>query len=90
MGFVYQDSSPIYSFNDEISVNKPINVGDGEYIVEPKLPNGLKLNVRNGYISGIPTEIVDNSYTITYNPLKKDEDKCILKIKSINTYNFLK
>lgn len=86
MGFVYEDSSPIYSFNEEISVNKPSNVENGEYIVEPKLPSGLKLNTKNGYISGIPTEIVDNSYTIIYNPLKKDEDKCILHIKSINIY----
>ncbi|MEG3601473.1 MAG: putative Ig domain-containing protein, partial [Candidatus Thermoplasmatota archaeon] len=63
------------SFGDELQLTTVQGSGQGLtahpiYDVSPMLPDGLKMNWRNGTISGTPTQSLDNTtYTVTVTAL---------------------
>lgn len=82
--FSYTDNNPSYVVGTEITVNKPIDMGEGSYTIIPKFSRGLKLDEKTGIITGTPIEEYEGEFTVTYTDSATQSAKIsILKISGI-------
>jgi hypothetical protein len=64
-GFTYAKSPASYPTGTSISTNSPTIVGGTGFSISPSLPSGLSFNTSTGDITGNPSAVTSQTYTIS-------------------------
>lgn len=80
-------AEPNYIVGNEIETNTPSISEEGSYTISPHFSKGLILDELTGYITGIPIEEYQSTFTVTFVSKTGDVKRAKLEIKGI--FNFV-